>query len=63
MDPELDTENYKLINNPKARIVVKNLLEEQEYMDAWRILNEEKRIYLEKIIPSQKQAGLDYFFY
>ena len=43
MDPDLDTENYKHVNNPKARIVVKDLLEELEYMDAWRILNEGKK--------------------
>ena len=36
MDPDLDTENYKQVNNTKARIVVKDLLEELEYMDAWR---------------------------
>ena len=45
---ELDTENYKHVNNPKAWIVVKNLLEEQEYMNAWRILNESKKDLLEK---------------
>ena len=29
MDPDLDTENYKHVNNPKSRIVVKYVLEEQ----------------------------------
>ena len=43
MDPDLDTENYKQVNNHKARIVFKDLLEELEYMDAWRILNEDKK--------------------
>ena len=48
MDPYLDTEHEKHVNNPKARIAVKDLLEEQEYMDAWRILNEDKKDLLGK---------------
>ena len=62
MDPDLDTENYKQVNNPKARIVVKDLLEELEYMDAWRILNEDKKGFTwKKLNPVRKQARLDYF--
>ena len=64
MDPDLDTENYKHVNNPKARIVVKDLLEEQEYMDAdaWRFLNEDKKEFIwKKLNPVRKQARLDFF--
>ena len=66
MDPDLDTENYKHVNNPKARarIVVKDLLEEQEYMDAdaWRFLNEDKKGFIwKKLNPVRKQARLDFF--
>ena len=64
MDPDLDTENYKHVNNPKARIVVKDLLEEQEYMDAdaWRFLNEDKKGFIWKNLnPVRKQARLDLF--
>ena len=62
MDPDIDTENYKQVNNPKARIVVKDLLEELEYMDAWRILNEDKKGFTwKKLNPVRKQARLDYF--
>ena len=62
MDPDLDTENYKQVNNPKAKIVVKDLLEELEYMDACRILNEDKKGFTwKKLNPVRKQARLDYF--
>ena len=64
MDPDLDTENYKHVNNPKARIVVKDLLEEQEYMDAdaWRFLNEDKKEFIwKKLNPVRNQARLDFF--
>lgn len=42
IDPDLDCENYKYINNPKARAVVKELLD-LDFMDAYRAINEEKR--------------------
>ena len=64
MDPDLDTKKYKHVNNPKARIVVKDLLEEQEYMDAdaWRFLNEDKKGFIwKKLNPVRKQARLDFF--
>ena len=57
MDPELYTENHKHVNNPKTRIMVKNLLEEQEYIDACGILNEDKKNLLgKKLYPVRKQA-------
>ena len=43
MDPDLNTEYDKHVNSLQARIVVKEFLEEQEYMDASRILNENKK--------------------
>ena len=42
IDPDLDCENYKNINSPKARGVVKELLD-LDFMDAYRAINEEKR--------------------
>ena len=36
IDPDLDCENYKHINNSKARGVVKEFLEDLDYMDAYR---------------------------
>ena len=55
LDLSLDTENYKTINNPNARSVVLSLLDNMDYMDAWRILNEDKKRFdLEKITPWKK---------
>ena len=52
IDPELDCENYKHVNNPKARAVVKDLLDELEFIDAYRLINEEKkRFHMEKTKP------------
>ena len=62
MDPDLDIENYIHVNTPKARIVVKDLLEELECMDAWRTLIEDKKGFTwKKLNPIKKQTRLDYF--
>ena len=52
VDLEVDCENYKHVNNPKARADVKNLLDELEFIDAYRLINEEKkRFHMEKTKP------------
>ena len=43
IDPELDRENFKHVNNPKARAVVKYILDELEFIGACRLINEEKK--------------------
>ena len=60
--PELDCENYKHVNNPKAREVVKDLLDELEFMDAYRLINEDKKgSTWRKRNPDKKKARLDLF--
>lgn len=62
LDQELDTNNYVNINNPRARAVVLDFLVEDSYVDAWRVLNQGKRVFTwRKINPEIKQARLDYF--
>ena len=62
LDPKVDTENYKSINNPNARAVVVSFLDNMDYMDAWRFLNEEKKGFTwRRLQPDKKQARLDYF--
>ena len=63
LDPSLDTENYKTINNPNARSVVLSLIDYMDYMDAWGILNEDKKKVFtwKRLHPERKQARLDYF--
>ena len=45
INPEIDSFNYLHINNPKARQIVLNLLEEENFKDVWRIMNEDSRKY------------------
>ena len=62
IDPVLDCENYKHINNPKARGVVKEFLDDMDYMDAYRLINDDKKGFTWlKLNPEKKQARLDYF--
>ena len=62
LDSNLDTENYKTINNQNARSVVLSLLDNMDYMDAGRILNEDKKGFTwKRLHPERKQARLDYF--
>ena len=43
LNPEVDTHNYLHINNPKARQVVLNLIEEENFIDVWRVMNEDEK--------------------
>ena len=64
IDPDLDCENYKHINNPKVRDVVKEFLEDFDYMDAYRLINDDKKsVYLEKIKPRKETSQTRLFFY
>ena len=44
INPEIDS-HYLHINNPKARQIILNLLEEENFIDAWRVMNEDSRKY------------------
>ena len=62
LDPELDCENYKHVNNPKARTVVKDLLDELEIMDSYRLINEEKKGFTwRKLNPEKKTSQTGFF--
>ena len=61
LDQNLDTENYRNINNPRARENVL-IIEENEYIDVCRVLNENKTKYTwRRFNPVKKQARLDFF--
>ena len=62
LNAEKDCENYLNINNPRARNVVLNLLDENDFKDPWRIMNENARKYTwRRLNPTTKQSRL-YFF-
>ena len=43
VNADKDYDNYLHINNPRAREVVVNLLQDDNFKDPWRIMNEEVR--------------------
>ena len=58
----MDCEKYKHINNSKARAVVNKLLDDLYYMDAYRLINDDKKGFTwRKLNFEKKQARLDYF--
>lgn len=62
LNADIDSSNYLHINNPKARQFVLNFIEEDNFLDAWRIMNEESRKYTwRRLNPVKKQARLDFF--
>lgn len=62
LNQELDTDNYRHVNNPRARDVVLNYLEEDNYIDVWRVMNEDKKTFTwRRLNPERKQARLDFF--
>ena len=62
LDPEMDCENYVRINNPNARRVILNYIEEENIIDAWRVMNENSKKYTRpRLNPTGKQAGYDFF--
>lgn len=62
IDPDMDTENYRNINNPRARTIVLNFIEQDNYIDIWRTLYDTKRAFTwRRLNPERKQARLDYF--
>ena len=42
INPEIDTENYRHVNNPTARREVLKLIENDNYIDIYRCINESK---------------------
>ena len=61
-NPEIDFYNYLHINNPRARKVVLDTMEENSLVDVWRLFNEDVRAYTwKRMNPVRKQARLDYF--
>ena len=64
LNETLDTENYVDINNPRARNAVLNIMEENGYIDVFRILNENQKKFAwtwRRINPVKKQARLDFY--
>ena len=63
LNPDIDSNNYLHINNPRARQeVLDNMMEEDGLLDVYRVYNEEQREFTwSRRNPVRKQARLDYF--
>ena len=61
LDPEIDTENYRHINNPNARQEVLKFIDEDQYIDIFRFINDDKGLTWRRLNPEKKQARLDFF--
>ena len=62
MDVEMDSFNYVNINNPRARQSVLQLLDQENLIDPWRLMHENKKQYTwRRLNPTKKQARLDFF--
>ena len=62
INPDLDTKNYLHINNPRACQEVLNMIDEEEFVDIYRVLNGDKREFTwSRRNPVRKQARLDFF--
>ena len=45
LNPTIDTNNYACIHNPRARQEVLKLLEEDNFVDTWRVMHENEKGY------------------
>ena len=61
LNPEIDTFNYKNINNPNARNVLLETIAEFDLIDCWREQNQEKLEFTWFRKNPIKKARLDYF--
>ena len=60
LNPNLDSQNYLNLNNPRARLTVLDIIEEYGLADIYRYFNPSKRRYTWRRRSPLKQARLDY---
>ena len=55
LKPEKDCSNYLHVNNPKARMMVLNFIEEENFVDIWGSMNEDSKAYTWRRLTPQKK--------
>lgn len=60
LSPDIDTNNYTSINNPKARKKLLEIMDDLQLLDYFRILNPDRRVYTWHKKTPLKQGRLDY---
>ena len=61
LNPDLDSCNYKHINNPRARQIVLNMMVDCDLCDLYRQFKPDQRCFTWRRKNPVKQARLDYF--
>lgn len=61
LDPKVDTQHYRNINNPRAREKLVEIISDCGLMDCWRELNVENRSFTWTRPNTNKRARLDFF--
>ena len=61
IDPEIDSVNYKHVNNKKAREIVLSNCQKYNLIDVWRIMNPREKRYSWRTKTFSRQARLDFF--
>ena len=61
LDPKMDSDHYKNLNNPKAGQVVLNIINDYNLIDAFRTFHPDVKRYSWRKKNPMKQARLDYF--
>ena len=63
LNPHLDYDNYKNINNPKAKEAVDDMISEFSLADVWRESNPQLKRFTWRKQMSLKQCRLDFFLF
>ena len=61
LNPDLDSYNYKHINNPKAREIILKMMNDYELCDVYRNLHQDTKRYTWRRKNPLKQARLDFY--
>lgn len=61
LDPDMDTENYRHVNNPNARLEVLKFIDEDQFIDIFRFINDGKGFTWRRLNPEKKQARVEFF--
>ena len=60
LDPDMDNEIYRHINNPNARREVLKFIDEDQFIDIFRFINDDKGFTWRRLNPEKSKARLDY---
>ena len=64
LNPDVDSEKYRNINNLRDRDIVLNSVEQNSFIDIWRLVNDDnKRLHMAKKKSWKKAIKAGHFFW